>query len=206
MIRVGLVEDHPLYREALATSLPSSRFSIVFSVSTIQDAERAVLVQGVDVVLVDVRLPDGDGLGFPGMLAEAARQTLVFVAITSYDDPVMVERARISGFRGFISKSADRVSLVDVIERCHRGEDVFPRLRQHDDVGTHLSDRELEVLALVAEGLTNADVGEALGIGRETVKSHLAQVLRKLGAVDRVNAVAKAYRAGLLAKGPPGGG
>lgn len=206
MIRVGLVEDHPLYREALATSLPASRFEIVFSVSTICDAERVLRIEGVDIVLVDVRLPDGDGLTLPGRTSDNAHRCPVFVAVTSFADPVMVERARMSGFRGFVSKATDRLSLVDVIERCHAGEEIFPRPRHHETAGSHLSDRELEVLALVAEGLTNADVGEALGISRETVKSHLAQVLRKLDAVDRVNAVARAYRMGLLARDPPSGG
>jgi DNA-binding NarL/FixJ family response regulator/type II secretory pathway pseudopilin PulG len=206
VIRVGVVEDHPLYREALMAALPSTRFSYAFAVTTLDEAVAAMRSTPVEVVLVDVRLPDGDGLTLPGLVVDQQVAMPIFIAVTSFDDVGASERARTAGFTGFISKSTARLELLDIIDRCLGGDRIFQPRVAAEQLGSGLSSRELQVLALVAEGLSNRDVGEALGISRETAKSHVAQLLRKLDAVDRVHAVAKAYRSGLLSGPPPNGG
>jgi DNA-binding NarL/FixJ family response regulator len=169
-------------------------------------AEAVVLAARLrpDVVLMDLRMPVMDGAEATARISAEPDAPQVLV-LTTYDTDADIIRAVEAGARGYLLKDAPTGVLADAIRRAARGETVLAppvaaRLadRLRAPARPELTARELEVLGLVARGLSNADIGRELFIGEATVKTHLIRAFAKLGVADRTAAVTAAYAAGLI--------
>ena len=196
------VEDHPVFREGLRTIIESQEdMSLVAQATSATEAVEAFRRHRPDVVLLDVRLAGSDGIDALSQIRGEFPQARVLVLSTS-DGEGDIRRALRSGAAGYILKSAPRQDLLAAVRTVHGGgryvaPDVAARLAEHlgDD---ELTQRELEVLALIREGCRNKQVARRLGISETTVNFHIRNLVQKLGANDRAHAVAIAIRRGLV--------
>lgn len=211
MIRVLLVDDHPVVREGLRGMVNAEAdFSVVGEAGSGDEAVVACLAHAPDVVLMDLRMPGGDGVTATGRILADRPETRV-VVLTTYETDADILRAVEAGAAGYLLKDASRSELAHAIRAAAKGETVLApsvaaRLltRLREPRATTLSAREIEVLRLVAAGLTNADVGRELFIGEATVKTHLLRIFGKLGVSDRTAAVTTAIARGILPSGRDG--
>lgn len=206
-IRLLVVDDHPVVRAGMSAVLSEQRdFEVVGEAGNGAEALGLVPRLQPDVVLMDLRMPVMDG-------AEATRRLTALpdpprvLVLTTYDTDADIVTAVEAGATGYLLKDAPPQVLADAIRAAARGETVLApavaarladRLRRPAAPAAELTPRELEVLALVAEGLSNAEVGARLFIGEATVKTYLLRTFAKLGVNDRTAAVTAAYRLGLL--------
>lgn len=201
MIRVVVVDDHPVVRDGVRGQLSSTRDIEVVGEAGSAD-EALVLLRRVpcDVLLTDLRLPDVEA----GSLIRGVREAfpdLVVLVLSTYATPTDVRIAVEAGADGYLVKDAGRSELLDAIRRGRRGGRLLGRSVPDPGTGRAApSPRELQVLELVAAGLTNRQIATRLFLGEATVKTHLQHVCAKLGALDRASAVAEGYRLGLLAQ------
>jgi len=205
MIRVMLVDDHPVVREGLRGMLESEPdLTVVGEAGSGEEAVARARVVEADVILMDLRMRDLDGVGATErILADDPRAKVV--VLTTYETDADILRAVEAGASGYLLKDASRAELAGAIRAAARGETVLApsvagRLvnQVRRPVTQSLSAREVEVLRLVAKGLTNADIGRALHISEATVKTHLLRTFGKLDVSDRTAAVTSAMALGLL--------
>ncbi|HZO35060.1 MAG TPA: response regulator transcription factor [Gaiellaceae bacterium] len=205
MTTVVLADDQRIVREGLATLL--GLLPGIDVVGTASDGEEAVaLVERLrpDVVLMDLRMPRCDGVAATRRLREQGSPTHVVVLTTYADDRSVVEALR-AGARGFLTKDAGAEEIERAIAAVVRGEAAIDPAVQHHlveavagspDLPDGLTPREAEVLALIADGLSNGEIAERLVVSEATVKSHVNHLFTKTGVRDRAQAVAYAYRHG----------
>ena len=200
-----LVDDHPVVREGLRGMLEAEPdLTVVGEAGSGEEAVAQARVVEADVILMDLRMRDLDGVGATErILAESSRARVV--VLTTYETDADILRAVEAGASGYLLKDASRADLAGAIRATARGETVLApsvagRLvnRVRRPATQTLSGREVEVLALVAKGLTNADIGRALHISEATVKTHLLRTFGKLGVSDRTAAVTTAMALGAL--------
>ena len=203
-IRVVIVDDHPVVREGLRTFLDChDDVEVVADVGTLADAITSVRTTRPDLVLLDLELPDGSGLhGLPDLLeGEAPPSVLV---LTSFLDEDLVRQAVRAGAAGYLVKHAGPDRLLDAIRgvvdgrveldpAAARALAAAPGRDRLDD----LTPRELEVLGLVAQGLSNRAIAERLVVTEKTVKTHVSSILAKLGVERRTQAAVYAKDRGL---------
>ncbi len=201
-IRLMVVDDHPLLREGIAAVVEGQPDMLL--VGEAGDGIEAVMRLPEcrpDVVLMDLRMPKLGGLD--AMRAIRAEHPAVrFVVLTTYHGDVQATRALEAGASAYLLKSMLRKELLDTIRIVHEGRrhvpaEVAMEIAAHQGADG-LSDRELDVLRLVAAGNANKTVASSLGIAEETVKAHMKNIFVKLGAKDRTHAVAIALRRGIL--------
>lgn len=205
VIRVMLVDDHPVVREGLRGMLEAEPdLTVVGEAGSGEEAVAQARVTETDVILMDLRMRDLDGVGATERILADNPRTRV-VVLTTYETDADILRAVEAGASGYLLKDASRADLAGAIRAAARGETVLApsvagRLvnQVRRPVTQSLSGREVEVLALVAKGLTNADIGRALHISEATVKTHLLRAFGKLGVSDRTAAVTTAMALGLL--------
>jgi DNA-binding NarL/FixJ family response regulator len=205
VIRVMLVDDHPVVREGLRGMLEAEPdLTVVAEAGSGEEAVAQARVTETDVILMDLRMRDLDGVGATERILADDPRTRV-VVLTTYETDADILRAVEAGASGYLLKDASRVDLANAVRAAARGETVLApsvagRLvnQVRRPVTQSLSAREVEVLALVAKGLTNADIGRALHISEATVKTHLLRAFGKLGVSDRTAAVTTAMALGLL--------
>lgn len=205
-VRVVIADDQEIIRNGLRMILDTQDGIDVVGVAVDgRDAIDKVRQLRPDVCLFDIRMPDTDGI-------EATRTIVAddgppVVIITTFDDDELVQSALQAGARGFLLKDADTELLVRAIKAAAEGESVIDpgiaarllrRFAQHSDTAPAqptepLSDREEEVLLTVARGLTNAEIADELHISLSTVKAHVANLMTKLGARNRVEVAAWVY-------------
>lgn len=204
-IRLFVVDDHPVVRAGMAAMLGEEPdFDVVGEAAN--GAELLALLPrvSVDLVLMDLRMPVLDGAATIARLQQLPAPPPVLV-LTTYDTDADIVRAVEAGAMGYLLKDAPPEVLADGIRRAAAGETVLApavaaRLAQRlrAPAPAVLTERETQVLALVAEGLSNAEVGARLFIGEATVKTYLLRTFAKLGVNDRTAAVTAAYRCGIL--------
>jgi DNA-binding NarL/FixJ family response regulator len=204
-IRVLIVDDHPVVRDGLRGILTSDpEFDVVGEAADGAEALAGARAVHPDVILMDLRMPGVGGVAAIRSLAEAEVPARVLV-LTTYDSDSDVVPALEAGATGYLLKDSPREELVRAIRSAARGEAVLApsvasRLVSQLRTPEHatLSDRELEVLRLVAQGETNRGVAARLFVSEATVKTHLLHIYTKLDVNDRAAAVATAYERGLI--------
>lgn len=208
-IRAVLIDDHRLVRVGLKALLADSDIKIVAEGTTGRDAIQLYEKHKPDVLILDVRLPDTDGLRVLNTIRTEYPESVV-VMISAYDNPSFVARAVALEAAAFLSKSADRAQIIDTITKAVAGENAWSRNelrritgaltapRVSSDVEIPLTHREHEVLKQMVGGLTNKEIANELDISYETVKEHVQHILRKVGVSDRTQAAVWAVRKGLV--------
>jgi DNA-binding NarL/FixJ family response regulator len=215
-IRVLLVDDQALFREGLETLLSVHKdIQVVGQASNGQEAVEVAAKVHPDVVLMDVRMPILDGVGATRRLKKALPQCKVIV-LTTFDDDEYIFDALRTGAVGYLLKDVASARLVEAIRIAARGESIlepsvatkviaeFSRVSsmvpsvQMEQLVEPLSERELEILELIARGASNREIADQLFIAEGTVKNHVTHILGKLGVRDRTQAALKAKELGLL--------
>lgn len=218
MIRVGLVDDQQLVRAGFAMVIGSQPdLEVVAEASDGQQAIDEFPGKDLDVVLMDVRMPTVDGITATERLTAAPDAPKVII-LTTFDLDEYVLRAIRCGASGFLLKDAPPEDMLAAIRTVHSGDAVIApsstrRLLDHlvqvlpDEQRAApaaldgLTDREREVLVLMARGLSNCEIADRLYVAEATVKTHVGRILMKLSARDRVQAVVVAYETGLVSPG-----
>lgn len=207
-IRVVLADDHPVVRAGLTALLGSfDRISVVGVAEDGRAAVAAVLQHRPDLVIVDLQMPGQDGLTTIGQLARSAPGVPVLV-LTMFDDETSVLSALRAGAAGYLLKGAEPADIERTIRAVAAGDVVLGqavaatvrRAVGQDAVAPpfpQLTNRERQVLTLLAEPLSNAAIGERLGLSAKTVANHLSVIFLKLGVADRTEALLAAREAGL---------
>ncbi|HEY6114613.1 MAG TPA: response regulator transcription factor [Candidatus Dormibacteraeota bacterium] len=213
-ITILIVEDHRLMAEGLASLLGETpELKVVGTAGSVQEAVTVARSLHPQVVLMDFRLPDGNGAEATQRIKrESPEVAVLFLSADISDDAMM--QAVDAGACGYVSKAATAEELTTAIRRAGEGEFLLPaatmsrllgRQREarrsaaaREKIAEELTTREHEVLKMMAAGLDNYDIAEKLGIGYGTVRSHVRGVLEKLGARSRLQAVALARETGLI--------
>ena len=197
-----IVDDHEVVREGLRLSL--SRAPHIRVIGEAADGEAAVELaerRKPNVVIMDVRMPGMDGLEATKLLTERVPESAVLI-FTAYSERSLLSRGLESGAKGYVLKEAPHETLLRAIEKVATGEGyvdpaLMPAFLAGKDDDT-LTAREREILQLLADGMSNADVATKLFISQETVKSHVRHILAKLEADTRTQAVAIALREAII--------
>lgn len=218
MIRVAIADDQQLIRAGFRSLLEAEPdMAVVGEAATGQEAVALVVAERPDVVLMDIRMPDGDGLWATEQLV--ARPELAgthIVIVTTFELDEYVGRAIRAGASGFLVKDTEPAELIRAIHVVAAGdallspgvtrrllERISSQLREAPDTAAlgALTEREREVLALVGQGLTNEEIGKELFLSPLTAKTHVSRIMSKLDARDRVQLVVTAYETGLVRPG-----
>jgi two-component system response regulator DevR len=199
-IRVFLLDDHEVVRRGIAELLTSQPgFEVVGEAGTAAEARSRIPAVMPDVAILDARLPDGSGIDVCRDIRSALPATYCLI-LTSYDDQDAVLAAVLAGASGYILKEVRAAGIVDAVRQVAMGrslidpkivDQVMTRLRQGsagDNKLAALTEREREVLDLIAEGLTNRQIGERLFLAEKTIKNYVSSLLAKLGMERRTQA------------------
>jgi DNA-binding NarL/FixJ family response regulator len=202
LIRVLVADDHPVVRNGLVGVIAQQPdFAVVGEAANGQQALERYREHQPDVVLMDLRMPGMDGVSAIGAIRAEFPDARI-LALTTYEGDVDIHRALEAGARGYLIKDMLLSDVLSAVRAVHRGERVIPsavasKLAEFTP-RTDLTAREVEVLELVARGLSNRDVAGVIGRTDETVKVHLKNIFAKLGVADRTEAVTLAYSRGIL--------
>jgi two-component system, NarL family, response regulator DevR len=200
MIRVFLVDDHELVRRGIAALLTmEADIEVVGEAGTVAQARGRIRATRPDVAILDVRLPDGSGIDLCRMV-RSDNSDVACLILTGYDDDEAIYAAVLAGAAGYVIKDVQGSGLIDSLRKVAAGKTlIHPSLssrvvqritetHQSDPRLEALSSREREILPLIAEGLTNREIGERLGLAEKTVKNYISGLLSKLGLQRRTQA------------------
>jgi DNA-binding NarL/FixJ family response regulator len=213
-IRVVVADDHPLIVEGLKMVLMRKGIEVIGEATTGRQAVEKTLALEPDVLLLDIRMPDMDGLEALASIKAARPRTSVLV-LTSFGNPEYLARALTLGAAGFLSKSSEPEKIPQAVKAIAEGETIVERELLQSALralvssaratggGTEseipdLTPQEIRILTLVAEGMDNAAIAERLILSRNTIKSHVHNIFTKLGVSDRTQAAVWAMRHGLV--------
>ena len=209
-IRIVIVDDHAIWRGGVRSMLEDTEFEVVGEASSGREALEVTHQTQPRIVLLDIRMAGGDGLDTLQALRSQNPDTAV-VMLTTYDNPTYMARAVAGGAVGYLLKGMNQEELLTALRAVHRGEilltakdlshllrGITPETPGMLDLIEPLTDRELEVLRLMATGLPNREIAAILFIAECTVKTHVEHIIGKLGVSDRVQAAVWAARHGLL--------
>ncbi|MGW6782723.1 MULTISPECIES: response regulator [unclassified Streptomyces] len=212
-LRIVLCDDERMVRTALRVILEAEAdLEVVGEAAT--GAEAVPLVRSLtpDVVLMDVRMPEIDGIRATGQILATMAEPPRIVVVTTFENDAHVYDALRAGAAGFLLKRADPDELIGAVRLVARGDSLLFPAAVRSLAAAHaaapapdtapwiarLTDREADVLRLMATGLSNHEMSERLGVGPQTVKTHVASVLTKTGSRDRTQAVIAAYEGGFI--------
>ncbi len=207
---VLLVDDHAIWRGGVKRMLEDTPFRVVGEASSGREALEQTRLLRPQLILLDIRMNDGDGLDALAAL-KAEHPTGIVVMLTTYDNPTFMARAVVGGASGYLLKGIGFQELLDALSAVARGEMLLsashlerslrglnPQTGEAPDIIKPLSERELEVLRLLATGLSNRDIAPLLFISESTVNTHVGHIIGKLNVSDRVQAAVWAARNGLI--------
>ena len=208
-IQLLVADDHEVVRCGLRSLLENTEISVIGEATSGSEAVNMTIRLNPDLVMLDVRMPEGDGLTALGRI-KLERPDCPVLMFSTYDNPTYIARAVALGANGYVLKTAEADQVLTAIRKCAGGETIWTRdelrrvtgalstPRLAADVEVPLTQRESEVLRQLALGLTNKEIAQALGISYETVKEHVQHILRKVGVSDRTQAAVWAVRKGLV--------
>ncbi|MEL6867865.1 MAG: response regulator transcription factor [Bacteroidota bacterium] len=203
-IKIFIADDHPVVRDGLISVLETQAdFKIVGEAANGRVVLEALGSQEVDILFLDLAMPEMDGLEVIQQIRNRGLSTKVIV-FTVFDTDERIMGAMRAGARGYLLKGASREEIFNAVRVVHSGGSllqsvVASRLIDHiSHPNDQLSLREMDVLRVLAEGLTNAQIGQRLFISERTVKFHVSAILSKLGAGNRTEAVQIALRKGII--------
>ena len=206
-INVVVADDHEVVRSGLERLLAGSEINIVGQATNGKEAVEEAVKHKPDVVLLDIRMPDGDGLTALDEIHRELPDTRV-VMLSTYDNPTYIARSVALGASDYVLKGSSRKEIIGAIRGAALGQSpsktgalaaVAGTMSKRIALGDEevpLTNRETQVLRHVALGLSNKEIGRSLGISIETVKEHVQNILRKIGVSDRTQAAVWAVRRG----------
>jgi DNA-binding NarL/FixJ family response regulator len=208
-IKLMICDDHEVIRTGLASLLAGTDFEIVAEAANGKDALKLAVKDKPDIILLDIRMPDGDGLATLEKLRQKAPESKV-IMLSTYDNPTYIARAVALGASDYVLKGSTRDDIIATLKACAAGESpsrtgelkkIATTMKVKaaiDDDDVPLTQRETQVLRHVALGLSNKEIGKSLEISVETVKEHVQNILRKIAVSDRTQAAVWAVRKGLV--------
>ncbi len=208
-IQILLADNHEMVRCGVKTLLAGTEIEVVVEATTIQSTVKLALEKRVDLVLLDVHMPDGDGLTALGRI-KLDKPDLPVVLFSAFDNPASIAKAIALGASGFLLKGCSRDELLETIRTVIAGENTWSKEmlrsasrslrapRVGGSLEASLSDIEGEVLRQIAHGLTNKQIAAAMDSNEMTVREHVKQILRKVGVADRTQAALWAVRNDLV--------
>ena len=209
-IRILIVDDHPVVREGIGSMLKKEAdFKVVGEASNGLEAVEKARELAPDVVLMDLRMPEMDGVEAIGKIKEEQPE-VKFIILTTYSDDEYIFKGIAAGARAYLLKDAPRDELFKAIRMVWRGEsliqpvvasrvlDKLAELSRKTPAGDTLSEREIEVLRLMAGGGSNKDIADHLSITQSTVKTHITSIFQKLNVTTRTEAVTNALKKGII--------
>jgi len=208
-VKLLIADDHEVIRKGLASLLAGTDIEIVAEAASGKETVKLAEQHRPNVILLDIRMPDGDGLSTLEKLRAKVPDSAV-VMLSTYDNPTYVARSVALGAADYVLKDSSREDLITTLEAAAAGESpsrtgelrrvaAAMKLRQViDDDEVPLTQRETQVLRHVALGLSNKEIGRSLEISVETVKEHVQNILRKIAVSDRTQAAVWAVRKGLV--------
>ncbi len=209
-IRILIADDHPIVREGLATVLEQEEdLKVVGLAENGLEAVARARQLGPDIILMDLQMPEMDGVEAIEKIKEEAPDIGIII-LTTYDADDYIFRGIEAGARGYLLKDSPPEEVLKAIRAVHKGEsliqprvasrllDRFSQLARAPDPGEILSPREVEVLQLMAKSTVNKEIATELLIGESTVKTHIVHIFNKLGVKGRTEAVAEAARRGII--------
>lgn len=198
-----VLDDHPAILDSVGRVLDHAGFQVVCLTSRPAEALRAIESEQPDVALVDIRLGEVNGLELARRICRSASRTAI-VVYTAFADRALLMEALDAGARGFVLKDAPLAELIRAIENVCRGQTYVDGSLVHtlasgaDEPGAALTQREREVLRLLADGLSTEEISKQMFVSPATVKVHLVKAMRKLNAATRTQAVATALRQAII--------
>ena len=208
-VRIVTVDDHPIVRSGLGSLFEGTEIEIVGEASDGHQGIEVANLHQPDVVLLDIRMPEKDGIEALATIRKALPDTPV-VMLSTYDNPTYVARAVALGAADYVLKGSPRQRLISAITDAAAGKappadtilqqvkSAMAKRYDADNYDTPLTNREVQVLRHVALGLSNKEVGTSLSISVETVKEHVQNILRKIDATDRTQAAVWAVKQGFV--------
>ena len=213
-MRVLVADDHSLFRDGIISLLEAAGFEVVGQAGDGQAAVEAALRLRPDLVLLDITMPQLSGLEALRLIKRELPETQVVMLTVSDDDADLFEAVE-SGALGYLLKDLSADQFFEMLDGLQRGEAAMTRQTttrlmkgladpslQRAEPAQSLTEREIELLRLVAEGMSNKAIAQTLSISENTVKYHVKNILQKLGVQNRTEAVTQAIRAGLLDPDP----
>ncbi len=210
VIRVLIADDHPIVRQGIVTVVSRERgIEVVGEASNGHEAVEMTASLEPDIVLMDMKMPEMDGVEATARITDTAPNAAVII-LTTFDTDDYIFRGLKAGARGYLLKDSPPSELIGAIRTVHSGEsmieprvagrllDQFIRSSSEDASQDSLSPRETEVVRLMASGATNKEIAARLNIGESTVKTHIVHLFTKLGVNDRTGAVMAAARRGIV--------
>jgi DNA-binding NarL/FixJ family response regulator len=214
-MRVLVADDHSLFRDGIASLLQAAGFDVVGQVGDGQAVVEAALRLRPDLVLMDITMPQMSGLKALRLIKAELPETQVVMLTVSDDDADLFEAIK-AGAQGYLLKSLSASEFLEMLEGLEHGEAAITRKsaarliesfanlsRPRTEPLDSLTQREIEIIRLVADGLTNKAIAQALSVSENTVKYHIKNILQKLGVQNRTEAATYAIRAGLLKSDSP---
>jgi DNA-binding NarL/FixJ family response regulator len=209
-IRIVIADDHPVVREGLISMIDREPdFKVIGEAKDGVEAVKLALQLKPDIVLIDLRMPELDGVEAIREISQT-EPDIKFIILTTYSDDEYIFRGIEVGARAYLLKDAPREDLFKAIRAVYQGEsliqpvvaskilDRFAELSRQAQAPETLSEREIEVLALIAKGAANKEIAAELNITNSTVKTHITSIFQKLNASDRTEAVTQAIKKGII--------
>ena len=200
-MKILIVDDHELIRSGLANLLTQHKYDVVAEAATSSQASALINTHKPEIVLVDINLGSSSGIDLINEMKKSGSKSK-FVVLTMQDDNQTLESAKESGAIAFITKSAPTDSLLEILQAITTGSDKFLKAGKINQIKPSkdfdLTARELEVLALLPTGATANAIGAVLFLTEATIKTHLANIYRKLAANNRAQAVSIAIENKLI--------
>ena len=208
-IRLMVIDDHEIVRSGIRKMISGSEIQVIAESNSGENVLAGISQYHPDVILLDVRLEEGDGLAALGRV-KIERPQIPVLMLSTFDNPTYVARSVALGASGYLLKNSSRDTILDAIRKVPAGENAWTREelrrvtgalatpRLSADIEVPLTQRESEVLEQLAHGLTNKEIALALGNSYETVKEHVQHILRKVGVNDRTQVAVWAVRKGLV--------